>query len=134
MFSSQLLFKVESKGGTGSRVIRVNTFFFRVNIFFVLSVQLVSRVSLTGSSFLFWFGVFRQGFSVSPCLSQACSVEQADLKLTEIHLPLPPQMLGLKVSVPPGGVCFFFKNDFVCNFSACRRWHKIVSCHVGAGN
>ena len=49
--------------------------------------------------YLFFYVDFsRQGFSVYLWLSWN-SVDQAGLELTEIHLPLPPCMLGLKVCI-----------------------------------
>ena len=46
---------------------------------------------------LSYFFFLRQGFSVAlePVLELAL-VDQADLELTEIHLPLPPKCWGLK--------------------------------------
>ena len=58
------------------------------------------------SLFLFiYFGFLRQGFSVvlEPALKLAL-VDHIGLKLTEIGLPLPPQVLGLKATLEITGI------------------------------
>ena len=55
----------------------------------LLCLELLPKLSQV---YLFTFGFSRQGFSVAlePVLELAL-VEQIGLKLTEIHLPLPPE-------------------------------------------
>ncbi len=68
--------------------------------------------------FVFLFCFSRQGFSVAlePVLELAL-VDQAGLELTEIRLPLPPELF----------VCFL-KTGFLCSFGACPGTN---SCRPG---
>ena len=77
-------------------------------------------LSLSFSFFLFFFLVFQGRVSLyTASCPGICSVDQANLKLTEIHLPLPPEHWDERHVPPLAGRCCSFQELFLALVNRC---------------